>query len=117
VVATEVNEVSEVGGSIPIPTAHQTEGVGLRFSAIALVRSRIRRGYEGYSCLCVDYGLLFAGCGRHTGPRSSADCRTNQSALATARQSADECARCGSATYFGYVALGMAFAVRMKAAG
>lgn len=82
-----------------------------------LFRCSVRRGCEGDCRLGVDHSLLLARCRCHSGPRSRARGRADQSALTTTGQSADERATRGATTDFGDVALGMAFAFSTKAAG
>ena len=81
-----------------------------------LFRCSVRCGRESYRRLGVDHGLFLARCRCHSGPRSRAHGRADQSALTTTSQSADEGAPCGTTAYFGYIALRMAFAFSTKSA-
>ena len=84
---------------------------------VTLFGLSVRCGNEGDCALAVDYSLFLTRCGCHSRTRSSTHGGADQSSLATTGQSTDECTGCRAATYFSYIALGVALALRVEAAG
>src|ERR1700738_1439741 len=82
-----------------------------------LFRRSVCCGSEGDCRLGMDHRLFLTRCSCHSGTRSSTHGRADQSSFATPGQSADECTGCRAATYFGYVAFGVALALSAKPAG
>ena len=65
----------------------------------------------------MNHSFLLAGCCGNSGSGACANRGPNQSALASASQSADQRASCGPATNLGQVALGVALAFSVEGRG
>src|SRR6266581_5011575 len=78
---------------------------------VTLFRRNVCCGSEGYCRLGMDQSLFLACCSCHSGTRSCTHGRSDQGSLATTSQSTDERSDCSAATYFGYIAFGVALAL------